>query len=476
MSDRLQEVARGAVAADERGDRDAAIRLYRQACELLLPRVRQARDPAAKRALVQTMEQYLRRAEELKGTSATAALVAARKAKISVDNKHEEAILSEVVDRAPGVRWDDVAGLATAKQILQETVILPMLRPDLFTGVREPPRGVLLFGPPGTGKTLLAKAVATESNATFFNISAAALTSRYLGEGEKLVRALFSMARKLQPSVIFIDEIDSLLTSRSSNEHEASRRIKTEFLVQMDGVSTGTDDRVLVLAATNLPSELDDAVIRRMPKRVYVPLPDPESRAALIKHLLKDQASLSAAEFKRLVRGTEGYSGSDLAALCKDAALGPIRELGARVAHVRVESLRPIRMADFSTALSNIRPSVPKAALVAFERWNSEFGSTLSSSATGLAHSVAAWFSSGAGDGLSPPQAPAHTSAPAPAPAPAPPAAQVPARVGAASSRGGAAAAGRRPQAGPPIPPPPPRPGGTRSRGKAAKEDSCAVS
>ncbi|RYH28757.1 AAA family ATPase [archaeon] len=148
-------------------------------------------------------------------------------------NEYSAQILEEMLDKSPGVHWADIAGLAFAKQTLQEAVILPNLRPDLFTGLRRPPKGVLLFGPPGTGKTLLAKAVATESGFAFFSISAASVTSKYLGEGEKLMRAVFETARERQPAVIFFDEIDALMSSRKDNEHEASRRLKTEFMTQV---------------------------------------------------------------------------------------------------------------------------------------------------------------------------------------------------------------------------------------------------
>ena len=174
-------------------------------------------------------------------------------------NDYEKQLLSELLDATPGVRWDHIAGLGFAKQTLQEAVILPNLRPDLFTGLRSPPKGVLLFGPPGTGKTLLAKAVACESGFAFFSVTAANVTSKYLGEGEKLMKAIFSLARTLQPSVIFFDEIDALMSARKESEHEASRRLKTEFMTQLDGATTSGEDRILVMAATNIPWYVIDA-------------------------------------------------------------------------------------------------------------------------------------------------------------------------------------------------------------------------
>ena len=184
-------------------------------------------------------------------------------------SEYEMQIQEEMLDRSPCVAWSDIAGLANAKQTLQEAVILPNLRPDLFTGLRSPPRGVLLFGPPGTGKTMLAKAVATESKFSFFSITASSVTSKYLGDGEKLMKGLFTVARRVEPAVIFFDEIDSLMSARKENEHEASRRVKTEFMTQVDGASTASEERLLIMAATNLPWEIDEAVLRRLVKRIY---------------------------------------------------------------------------------------------------------------------------------------------------------------------------------------------------------------
>ncbi|XP_057435506.1 uncharacterized protein LOC130728157 [Lotus japonicus] len=295
---------------------------------------------------------------------------------VNSDTKLVEMINTAIVDRSPSVRWEDVAGLEKAKQALMEMVILPTKRRDLFTGLRRPARGLLLFGPPGNGKTMLAKAVASESEATFFNVSAASLTSKWVGEGEKLVRTLFMVAISRQPSVIFIDEIDSIMSTRVANENEASRRLKSEFLIQFDGVTSNPDDIVIVIGATNKPQEIDDAVLRRLVKRIYIPLPDENVRRRMLKHKLKGQAySLPSRDLEMLVKETEGYSGSDLQALCEEAAMMPIRELGADILNVKANQVRGLRYEDFKKAMSVIRPSLNKSKWEELERWNEEFGS-----------------------------------------------------------------------------------------------------
>ncbi len=287
-----------------------------------------------------------------------------------------ELIMSEIMDHGPPVAWDDIAGLEFAKTTIKEIVVWPMLRPDIFTGLRGPPKGILLFGPPGTGKTLIGKCIACQSGATFFSISASSLTSKWVGEGEKMVRALFAIARCHQPAVIFIDEIDSLLSQRTDGEHDSSRRIKTEFLVQLDGAATAAEDRILVVGATNRPQEIDEAARRRLAKRLYIPLPEAAARWQMITNLMaREKNQLREQELETVVTATEGFSGADMTQLCREAALGPIRSIQlSDIASISADQVRPILYTDFQEALKTVRPSVSSKDLELYEDWNKTFG------------------------------------------------------------------------------------------------------
>ncbi|ELT99931.1 hypothetical protein CAPTEDRAFT_159570 [Capitella teleta] len=288
-----------------------------------------------------------------------------------------ELISNEIMDHGPPVAWEDIAGLEFAKKTIREIVIWPMLRPDIFTGLRGPPKGLLLFGPPGTGKTLIGKCIACQSKSTFFSISASSLTSKWIGEGEKMVKALFMVARVHQPSVVFIDEIDSLLSQRSNDEHESSRRIKTEFLVQLDGATTGQDDRILVVGATNRPQEIDEAARRRLVKRLYIPLPEETARGQIVKRLMNEQGNeLSESDVEFICKETDGYSGSDMANLCKEAALGPIRSLAFEdIESLAADQVRAITLQDFEDAIRQVRASVSQKDLDSYLDWNKQYGS-----------------------------------------------------------------------------------------------------
>lgn len=295
----------------------------------------------------------------------------------------------DVLETSPGVRWDDVAGLSEAKRLLEEAVVLPLWMPEYFQGIRRPWKGVLMFGPPGTGKTLLAKAVATECGTTFFNVSSATLASKWRGESERMVRCLFDLARAYAPSTIFIDEIDSLCNSRgASGEHESSRRVKSELLVQVDGVNncgTGEDGGrkiVMVLAATNFPWDIDEALRRRLEKRIYIPLPNFESRKELIRINLKTVEVSTDVDIDEVARRTDGYSGDDLTNVCRDASLNGMRRKIAGKTRDEIKNMSkdeiskdPVAMCDFEEALTKVQRSVSPTDIERHEKWFSEFGS-----------------------------------------------------------------------------------------------------
>lgn len=331
-----------ATEEDKNKNYEEALRLYEHAVEYFLHAIKyEAQSDKAKESIRGKCIQYLDRAEKLKKY-----LQSDKKKKPvktgedskknddsddSDDDPEKKKLMSQlegaIVMEKPNIKWSDVAGLEGAKEALKEAVILPIKFPHLFTGKRQPWRGILLFGPPGTGKSYLAKAVATEANSTFFSVSSSDLVSKWLGESEKLVRNLFTMAREKKPSIVFIDEIDSLCSSRSDNESESARRIKTEFLVQMQGVGNNNDG-VLVLGATNIPWVLDAAIRRRFEKRIYIPLPEEAARAEIFKiHMGNTPNSLTANDFKVLGNKSDGYSGADISIVVRDSLMQPVRKV-----------------------------------------------------------------------------------------------------------------------------------------------------
>ena len=326
------------------------------------------------------------------------------------DSNLIEMLESEVVDQNPCVKFEDIAELQAAKNILKEAVLLPLLMPGFFKGIRRPWKGVLLYGPPGTGKTMLAKALATQGKTTFFNVSSSSFASKWRGDSEKLVRILFEMARYYAPTVIFIDEVDSIGSKRGDGECESSRRVKSEFLVQMDGCSTfssanveiqekereekkkeGKDEIetnriVMVLGATNRPWDLDEALIRRYEKRVYIPLPNEKGREEMFKINLKGVKTEENIDLTKLIEATHGYSGSDIANVCREASLmnmrrrllnnsEDIKDLIGKTGF-RKEIEAPITLDDLLEACVNISKSVSNDDMKKYEDWTKEFKST----------------------------------------------------------------------------------------------------
>ena len=311
-----------------------------------------------------------------------------------------EMVEREVVDMNPNVNFEDIAELDNAKRTLTEAVVLPLLMPDFFVGLRRPWKGVLLYGPPGTGKTLLAKALATQGKTTFFNVSPTTFASKWKGESEKLVRILFEMARFYAPSTIFIDEVDSIGAKRHDGEHEASKKLLAEMLVQMDGISelnTGSnnveyDEKnkpkfVMVLGATNLPWDLDDALRRRFEKRIYIPLPNSVGRREMFRINFKGIKLSNDIDIDTLVKKTEGYSGHDISSVCREASLMNMRRklmsengkfdiLEAANNQTFIQDLEaPVSQSDILTAIKNISKSVSSNDVKKFEEWAYQYSS-----------------------------------------------------------------------------------------------------
>jgi vacuolar protein-sorting-associated protein 4 len=434
-------LVKDAVEKDKAADYASAFKLYMSALDHFTIYLKYEKNPMMQQTIKTKFTEYLERAEELKrlidGEAATnkanpaqspdSALRAKPKsggkgngADDDETKKMQGALGGAIVTEKPNVSWSDVAGLDAAKDALKEAVILPVKFPQFFTGKRKAWSGFLLYGPPGTGKSFLAKAVATEADSTFFSISSSDLVSKWMGESEKLVHQLFSMAREQSPSIIFIDEIDALCGARGEGgESEASRRIKTEILVQMQGVGSN-GGRVLVLAATNTPYQLDQAVRRRFDKRIYIPLPDEKARAHMFKvHVGDTPHDLTDADFQSLGAQSEGFSGSDIDHVVKDVLYEPVRKVQeathfktvpyegaetnddesneskqryvpcspgdpaawassleqlADLGYARLVMPPNITANDFRKTLLKARPTVAKADLDVHERFTKEFG------------------------------------------------------------------------------------------------------
>ncbi|KAK9897778.1 AAA-domain-containing protein [Cystobasidium minutum MCA 4210] len=427
--DKATNIVKEAISNDREENWQEAFKLYKNSLDYFNLALKYEKNPKMKSLIQGKMVEYIDRAEKLKthiqsidekrGKEAVSAGGKGTGSGGSSKEKDDDdadtkklrgALASAIVSETPNVKWDDVAGLEAAKDSLKEAVILPIKFPHLFTGKRTPWRGILLYGPPGTGKSFLAKAVATEAKSTFFSVSSADLVSKWMGESERLVKQLFQMARENKPAIIFIDEIDSLAGTRGEGESEASRRIKTEFLVQMNGV--GHDDTgVLVLGATNIPWALDNAIKRRFEKRIYIPLPEAEARRKIFElNVGSTPCTLTLKEYKYLAQITEGYSGSDIAVVVRDALMQPIRKLlsATHFKKVRVKDEEgnlvdkwtpcspgdpsavektwtdigekelqepPLGLSDFIRSVKGIRPSVPPESIAAHLKFADEAGS-----------------------------------------------------------------------------------------------------
>jgi len=369
-----------AVRLDKQGSKGLAITMYQKAIESLLQLTQLYPEYGLNKVYIQRAIAYQERIKALQGAIMPTESRAVEnnngeltgKTTESSKSSYEELIMME----KPNVKWEEVVGLDPAKKAVKEAIVYPVQRPDLFP--LGWPRGILLFGPPGCGKTLLAAAVATEIDATFVSIDAASIMSKWLGEAEQNVAKLFGSIRKSaiegRPSIVFIDELDSLM-GKHSNEVGGEIRVRNQFLKEMDGiVDKGKNLHIYVIGATNKPWDLDWAFIRRFQKRILVPLPDHHTRLMMFKLYSSHLQLNTNVDLHELARLSEGFSGSDIRDVCQSAQLkliGEFFETGQ--ANNRQAKPRSLTMEDFKQILEERKPSVSLDMLSLYNRWFEAF-------------------------------------------------------------------------------------------------------
>jgi len=374
-----------AVKMDKQGNKGRAITLYQKAIEALLQLVQLYPEYGLNKVYVQRAIAYQERIKALQGS------VSPQDVRMEMERESEEAGGGAVeratpdgkgggdelvVTEKPNVRWEEVVGLETAKKAVKEAIVYPVQRPDLFP--LGWPRGILLFGPPGCGKTLLAAAVATEIDASFYQIDAASIMSKWLGEAEQNVAKLFTAARKSagdgRPAIVFVDELDSLM-GQHSNEVGGEIRVKNQFLKEMDGImDKGKALHVYVIGATNKPWDLDWAFIRRFQKRIMVPLPDSSTRLNMLKLYVGNLSITEDVDISELSRLSEGFSGSDIRDVCQSAQLSLIGEFFESGKAMDKEATpRALTMLDFRQIFDTRKPSVSVDMLSLYNRWFEAF-------------------------------------------------------------------------------------------------------
>lgn len=370
--DLAKEAASKAVEYDQKNEYNQAVSQYLRAFDLLMSLVKYTDNKRLNNYYAQTAEKYLNRVYVIKDKRN----IASSTRPLSMSDEQREIIEGTILMEKPDVKWEDIAGLENAKRAVNDSVILPMKRPDLFKG-RESYQAMLLHGPPGCGKTLLAKAAANECDLPFFSLSAADIMDKYVGESEKRIQSLFQQARGNQPSIIFLDEFDSLSPGSSSESSPVQDRIMAEISSQLDGAKSRPDDRFLFWGATNSPWKLAPRIIRRFSRRIHIPLPDYDARHEIFRINIHKKPKIDImgdVDISELAKLTEGYSGDDIKKLCMDAWYIPIHEL-VDSGEIETKNPRKVGREDFLEALRNRKPSVSPEVVASFNEWAKQWDS-----------------------------------------------------------------------------------------------------
>lgn len=307
--------------------------------------------------------------------TATSSIHAAEEQLKNSDSSLVEMVNTEILQHSSPVDWSDIAGLDMAKAAIKEEILWPILRPDMFSGLATLPRSLLLFGPQGSGRSLLARCMASQLGAAFLRLSSSALVTKWLGEGDKIIQSSFIVARCRQPAVVFISDVDLLLSTQLSEESPVNH-LKAELLIQLDSILSSAEDHVLVVCSTSKPEVIPETLRRYFTKRLLIPLPDGTARHQIISQVLSQHNyCLSDKEISLLVQRTEGFSGLDVAQLCQEALVGSLHGIpGADLSSIHPSQMRPVSFQDFDNVFCKFQPSISQKELDVYTEWNKMFG------------------------------------------------------------------------------------------------------
>lgn len=379
LSDIALHYARQAVEADKKGLKSLAISYYSKAVDALTELLNYEESPTLRQLYSKKIREYRYRMTFLRG------VVSGKIQETNIyksngshpSEEKEENIIQILKPFRSRITWDDIIGLDNVKKIIKQAIVYPIKRPDLFP--LGWPRGILLYGPPGCGKTSIAAAVSNEIDAEFYPVDAPMIISKWLGESEKQVALIFNYLRERAsqgiPVILFIDEVDSLIGTRSQ-ELGGEVRARNQLLKELDGLQDKGNEHLplFVIGSTNKPWVLDWGFIRRFQKRVYIPLPDWETRRKLFQYFLSKVNVSDDIDYDWLAEYTKGYSPSDIKDVCQMAIIEVVSELfESGLANDPSAKPRPLTMTDLKNALKRVKPSVPHETLVAYSNWAKKF-------------------------------------------------------------------------------------------------------